>query len=753
MKQFQIFSHLKLMVLRGGKILLLSTVLLLLIVLQPAPGAEASSQQRPPMYVLQVGIGKYLNSPTWVDLRGAITDVVEMRKVLESDRFSVPASNIVTLTNEKGTKKQIFAAFQENLIANARKYFEGTKKRDAVVLFQYSGHGSQVPDVDGDEADKLDETLVTYDSQDIQGKNWDITDDEIFALTSELKKYTDNIVYIFDSCHSGSGTRNAEDARRLPARTTVPEPVAMPGITTRSGAKDDGSDGSMMPPGDDYIVISAAQADQIATQKYCFEECGSDKEPVVFGLLSFYLINELKNARSDTSYRELMENVSHRVEAERPTQVPLIEGDERRTVFGSLGKSEDAYVSISTADTTSVKIRAGAIQGVTAGSVVSIYDKSVTKFDSAEKIATGNVITATATEATVKLTDPKRVITTSDKAVVASPDLGTSRTKVMLDSAPDASVAAAIRDAFAPKNNIRDQRGVDVLADTSINRQTGRWDIAVLKDKYSKVFPRFRDMQNQQSCGKTERTVSPDSEVYYIAGSDYVPLFGFCVEATSSEATQARSDEIIRALTHIAKYRSVQQIQNRRSRLAGRILVRPIRLSTTSGTFDGKTNCVDGKFTVDEYVRVLAAANGKYPIGTGEVFWFEVTNNSPFDVYVAMLNLQNDGSIKLKFPRNIEGESNGVLIPKNGGKRIVNSDRCRINADGEIVESGAFRTSRQAELDAFKFLVATNPLKWTGLSFLEMESLNKRNEMVSLATTNEWIAIDLVFEVGGPGKK
>lgn len=714
--------------------------------------ANSAPQQRPPMYVLQVGIGKYLDAPTWTDLRGSITDVVEMRKVLESDRFAVPAANIITLTNEQGTKRQIFTAFNDNLIANAKKYFEATKKRDAVVMFQYSGHGSQAPDVDGDEKDKLDETLVAYDSQDVKGKNFDITDDEIFALTAELKKYTDNIVYIFDSCHSGSGTRNAEDARRLPARTTVPEPVAMPGIATRSGNIKDGSDSSVMPPGDDYIVISAAQAEQIATQRYCFEECGSDKEPVVYGLLTYYLIEELKNARSDTSYRELMENVSRKVEAERPTQVPLIEGDERRTVFGSLGKAEDAFVQIVSATADTVRIRAGAIQGASAGSIVSFYDRAVTKFDTAEKTATGKVVSATATEATVKIVDQKRPIATTDKAVIVSPEIDSARTKVMVDSTADSTVAAAVLNSFAPKNNVPDPSGVDVLADSTLSRQTGRWNIAVLKDKYAKVFPRYRDMQKAPECGDVGHSTSPDADVYYIAGQDFVPLFGFCVEAGTDAAGQAaRADSINRALSHIARYRSVQQIQNRRSRLAGRIVVRPIKLVTNSGTFDGKTNCVNGKFTVDKYERVVAAVNGKYPFGTGEAFWFEVTNNSPFDVYVAMLNLRSDGSIKVKFPRNIDDEKNGVLIPK-GGKRIVNSDRCRINADGEFTEAGAFRTSRSPETDAFKFLVTTTAMRWEDLAFLEMESLT-RNQNASLATINEWIALDVAFDVGGPVKK
>src|SRR5687768_7905399 len=85
-------------------------------------GTKNSAHQapRPPMFVLQIGIGKYLDAPQWTDLRGAVTDVVEMRKVLESDRFGVPAANIVTLKDEQGTKQEIFASFRDHLIVNAK---------------------------------------------------------------------------------------------------------------------------------------------------------------------------------------------------------------------------------------------------------------------------------------------------------------------------------------------------------------------------------------------------------------------------------------------------------------------------------------------------------------------------------------------------------------------------------------------------------------------------------------------------------
>src|SRR5688572_2514948 len=721
-----------------------------------AQGTRTSAHQasRPPMFVLQVGIGKYLDAPAWTDLRGAVTDVVEMRKVLESDRFQVPAANIVTLKDEQGTKQKIFASFRNHLLAGAKNYFEKTKKRDAVVLFQYSGHGSQAPDVDGDEIqDKLDETLVTYDSQDIKGKNFDITDDEIFALTAELKRYTDNIIYIFDSCHSGSGTRNAIDARRLPAGKTVPETVALPGLLTRSPdlRTVDNSDGGVLPPGEDYIVISAAEAEQLATQKYCFEECGSDKDPVVYGLLTYYLIDELKNSRNDTSYRELMDNVVRKVSAERPSQTPVIEGDKRRAVFGNLGKAEDNFVPIVGIETVSLRIHAGAIQGVAVGTVVYIYDKSATRFDQAEKVARGRVTAVSATESTVKfITKPTRPVTLTDKAVTASSDLASTRLKLFLGDVESKAtsgvlVTAKLRSAFQP----RDARGVDIIPN-KVAAQSGRWDVALLKDKFLKVFPKaVQGSAHTPKCSGNPSAAgpSPDRDIYYIAGPDYVPLFQFCVEIPiDSESVDEAAYQIEKALTHISRYRSIQSVQNRRSRLAGKLVVKPIRLTRIDGRkITGVHNCINGKLTVDNYEAVAQSESGAFQVKRGDVFWFEVTNNSPFDLYVAMLNLKSDGSIALEFPRNIVGEKEGVLIVARGGKRIIVGDMCRLNDARQIIESGAFITPKAARMDRFKFIATTSPVGHDKLSYLEMEAI--RNETASLATINEWITVDLLFEI------
>ncbi|MFF8598029.1 caspase domain-containing protein [Streptomyces sp. NPDC015232] len=82
-----------------------------------------------------------------------------------------------------------------------------------ILLFTYSGHGGQVPDVTGpdDEPDRRDETLVLYDRQ--------FLDDEVHQ---EFRRFDDGvrIVALFDCCHSGSSVElpggDATRARYLP---------------------------------------------------------------------------------------------------------------------------------------------------------------------------------------------------------------------------------------------------------------------------------------------------------------------------------------------------------------------------------------------------------------------------------------------------------------------------------------------------------------------------------------------------------
>lgn len=79
------------------------------------------------------------------------------------------------------------------------------KTGDSFVLY-YSGHGSQVPDINrkkivdgGDEADGMDETWCLYDGQ--------LIDDILFQRWFKFKTGV-KIIVVSDSCHSGSVIKN-----------------------------------------------------------------------------------------------------------------------------------------------------------------------------------------------------------------------------------------------------------------------------------------------------------------------------------------------------------------------------------------------------------------------------------------------------------------------------------------------------------------------------------------------------------------
>ena len=111
------------------------------------------------------------------------------------------------------------AATRAGVLAGLNKIVKESRPND-VVYIHYSGHGSQVKDLDGDESDQLDETIVPQDGR-TDGVP-DITDDELEAILSQLK--TSQAVVVLDSCHSGTATRGLEvevRARFVPTDTRV----------------------------------------------------------------------------------------------------------------------------------------------------------------------------------------------------------------------------------------------------------------------------------------------------------------------------------------------------------------------------------------------------------------------------------------------------------------------------------------------------------------------------------------------------
>jgi len=95
-----------------------------------------------------IGINRY--RVPGADLRGCVPDVNNMSNLLQQ-QYGFDATDIHVLTDFDATKK----AMEEAITALIR----GGERGD-VLLVHYSGHGSNVPDNNGDEPDNRDEILA-----------------------------------------------------------------------------------------------------------------------------------------------------------------------------------------------------------------------------------------------------------------------------------------------------------------------------------------------------------------------------------------------------------------------------------------------------------------------------------------------------------------------------------------------------------------------------------------------------------------
>jgi hypothetical protein len=169
---------------------------------------------------LCIGINNYPG--THMDLSGCVNDANDWAAELAGRGFGVDK-----LIDSQATKAAMVSAIR-SLIAAAVS--------GDVAVITFSGHGTYVPDINGDEIDGLDEALCPYD---LQTNGAALIDDEIHTLFSARQAGV-RLVLISDSCHSGTVTReaapdpDADDALRprfMPMGNWLPDDQLPRGIS------------------------------------------------------------------------------------------------------------------------------------------------------------------------------------------------------------------------------------------------------------------------------------------------------------------------------------------------------------------------------------------------------------------------------------------------------------------------------------------------------------------------------------------
>lgn len=167
-------------------------------------------------YALLIGIGDYPQDSGWNKIHGD-NDVSIIKTLLLQQGFV--EDNIMVLKNAEATKSGILSAMDQ---------LRGKAQTGDVVYIQFSGHGQQVTDLNGDEEDHFDEAWIPYDAKkkyvagEYEGQNH-ILDDELNKYLNGLRSKVGirgKIVLVADACHSGSGSRGLGDDEEVYVRGT-----------------------------------------------------------------------------------------------------------------------------------------------------------------------------------------------------------------------------------------------------------------------------------------------------------------------------------------------------------------------------------------------------------------------------------------------------------------------------------------------------------------------------------------------------
>ncbi|MGO4662763.1 caspase domain-containing protein [Terrabacter sp. 2TAF16] len=258
------------------------------------------------LLALLVGIDAY---PTPIPpLSGCVNDVTGFADVLR-DRVGEDALDLVVLTDGQATRAAVTSRLSEHL---------GRAGAQDVALFYYSGHGSQQTTPEelwSIEPDHRNETLVCVDSR--SAGSWDLADKELAALLDSISATGCHTLVVLDCCHSGDGTRDADEVVRLappdprprPASTFVGLGDATAGAPTRGAAR--------WTPAGRHVLLAACRSSEKA------------KEVTVLGrqrgALSAALEAALLGSDGRPSYRDVLRMVTADVTNRVTDQHPQVE--------------------------------------------------------------------------------------------------------------------------------------------------------------------------------------------------------------------------------------------------------------------------------------------------------------------------------------------------------------------------------------------------------------------------------------------
>ena len=202
-----------------------------------------------------VGISHYdttLTSYQWNNING-VEDVNLLSPILKKQGFS-----LTTILDGQATYK--------NIIHQLTLFSKKTKKGDIVYL-HFSTHGQPVEDLDGDEEDGWDESIIPIDAYKLykrgvyEGEKH-LIDDQLNKFVSRIREKigpTGFLYVVIDACHAGTSSRiNDEEVRGTKVGFTFNNKIFKPSTQKKSHYKVSAS-----PRLSDVLFFEACRPDQV----------------------------------------------------------------------------------------------------------------------------------------------------------------------------------------------------------------------------------------------------------------------------------------------------------------------------------------------------------------------------------------------------------------------------------------------------------------------------------------------------------
>lgn len=567
-----------------------------------------SNEQNREKWGLLIGIDRYPYVPP---LQGCINDIEAIASVLTRN-FGFPAANLSMLRDAQATRRGIQDAL-EALLQRVRT--------DDIVVVHYSGHGSRIPDREGDKPSGMDETIVPYDSGRGEGRaNLDITDDELFLWLLELTAVTRNVTLVFDCCHSGTIVRDSYgcavrwvEPDRRPIGALPPSPIRpedLPRLRARAPRQVGASGWS--PPGDRYVLLAACRDDELACE-YLDRQAATASS---YGAFTYFLVQALSAAEAGATYRDIFERVRVRLTGWLPAQHPQLEGTIDRALFGVTDIATPRFVPVLERNGQSVMLAIGAAHGASAGSWWSVYPEAAKDLaDPTQRIGMVEIVSvgAARSEGVVREESPHGSIRESSRMVETRHRFGEMR------------LAVDFRPPTSPAYGETAGRFAEALGQSSLLRLA---DSAERSDLRVYLVPKPDDRRAEPDLPELR---AASRAVWAVVGPDGQLAMPICdIDAPDVLGT------VLGNLERYARYRFALELSNPdpASDLKDKIDLKLLKRRT-----DGAWTYAEPEFDGAEIVYC-----------ENEPIAFEIVSRHCEPVYIGVLDFGQNGLVDLLYP-------------------------------------------------------------------------------------------------------